>query len=389
VVVKPQGFRLEASDLLDLATGSAVLGTGGGGDPYIGRLVAAGAIAAHGPVTVVPLSTLSDDDVVVLVSMSGAPTVMVEKIPSGRELDVVYRRVVEYAGREPNAVLAVEIGGINALFPVATAARVGLPLLDADGMGRAFPEFQITSFNVGGVTFGPRFVTDEKGNVLRIEGIDARWIERINRHALVAMGGSVITGLALRGQDVRRTAIAGSISLALAIGRTLRRAREEKQDWRAVLPGVCDALPLCTGKVTAVLRRTTGGFARGHADVAGMGDDAGSTVRLEFQNEHLLARRGHDAAYPEVLASTPDLIAVLETDTGTPITTEALRFGQRVTIVGIPCQPIWRTPRGLELAGPRYFGFDVDYVPLEVRAETRARAPEHHDRREESACPGI
>lgn len=371
----PETFRLDLPDLQDLATGSAVLGTGGGGDPYIGRLVAAGAVSAHGPVTVTPLSVLSDDDLVVVVSMSGAPTVMTEKIPNGRELDVVYRRVIEHAGREPQAVLAVEIGGINALFPVALAARLRLPLLDADGMGRAFPEFQMTAFNVGGVSFGPRFVTDEKGNVLRIDGIDARWIERINRQALVAMGGSVITGLGLRGQEVRRTAIAGSISLAVAIGRALRRAREEKREWRAELSGVCGAVPLFTGKVTSVLRRTTGGFARGHAEVSGLDVDTGYLARLEFQNEHLLASREQPGAGAAVLASTPDLIAVLDTDTGTPITTEGLRYGQRVTVIGIPCQPIWRTPRGLELTGPRYFGFDIDYVPLEDRVAASTRQP--------------
>ncbi|MDR0359838.1 MAG: DUF917 domain-containing protein, partial [bacterium] len=36
----------------------------------------------------------------------------------------------------------------------------------------------------------------------------------------------------------------------------------------------------------------------------------------------------------------------------------------------------WRTPRGLELVGPRYFGYDFDYVPLEERlAEPAAQQP--------------
>jgi DUF917 family protein len=361
-------MMLDVDAIESLALGAAVLGTGGGGDPYIGKLIAQEAIAEHGPVPLIPVDALAPDDLVVIVNMSGAPTVLVEKVPSGAELDVVFGRVADFAGKRPAATLSVEIGGVNSTFPIASAARAGLPLVDGDGMGRAFPEFQMTSFNVGGVKFGPRFVTDEKGNVLRIEGIDARWIERINRRALVAMGGSVITAIGLTGQDVRRTAIRGSISLAVAIGDAIRRARSEKRDWRDLLLPVCAGIPLFEGKVVSVDRRTTEGFARGHALLAGLGEDAQWQARLDFQNEHLLARRGRDERFDEVMATTPDLLAVLDTETGTPITTEGLRYGQRATIVGIPAPPVWRTPRGLELAGPRYFGWDIDYVPVEERA---------------------
>ncbi len=63
----------------------------------------------------------------------------------------------------------------------------------------------------------------------------------------------------------------------------------------------------------------------------------------------------------------PDLIAVLDAETGQPITTESLRYGFRVVILGIPCHEKWRTPAGLALVGPRYFGYDTDYIPVEER----------------------
>jgi len=59
------------------------------------------------------------------------------------------------------------------------------------------------------------------------------------------------------------------------------------------------------------------------------------------------------------------VITILDAGNGEVITTERLRYGQRVSVVAFPCDPIWRTPRGLELAGPRAFGYDVDYVPVE------------------------
>jgi DUF917 family protein len=103
-----------------------------------------------------------------------------------------------------------------------------------------------------------------------------------------------------------------------------------------------------------VERRTTGGFARGQATLEGTG-----TLELSFQNEHLLARRDG-----EIVATTPDLICVLDTDSGEPVTTEAMRYGLRVTVIAAPCDPRWTSPGGLELAGPRYFGYDCDYLPL-------------------------
>jgi DUF917 family protein len=53
---------------------------------------------------------------------------------------------------------------------------------------------------------------------------------------------------------------------------------------------------------------------------------------------------------------------VLDAETGEPITTEALRFGQRVSVLGAPCDERWHSEAGLALVGPRYFGYDTDAV---------------------------
>jgi len=104
------------------------------------------------------------------------------------------------------------------------------------------------------------------------------------------------------------------------------------------------------GKVVDVERATTTGFARGRARVEGPGGD----LVLEFQNEHLIARDGD-----RVLVTTPDLIIVLEHDTGEAVTTEALRYGQRVRVVAAPADPRWHSAEALAMVGPGYFGYDV------------------------------
>ncbi len=85
-----------------------------------------------------------------------------------------------------------------------------------------------------------------------------------------------------------------------------------------------------------------------------------------FQNENLAAYRNG-----ELLATTPDLICLVDAAAFLPITTDQLRYGKRVLMISMPCNPLWRTPGGLELVGPRYFGLDCDYIPLEERVRRR------------------
>src|SRR6267378_1732854 len=92
-------------DLEDLAIGAAVLGTGGGGDPYVGKLWAQERIRARGAVELIDADDLADDDLVIAAAMMGAPSVIVEKIPSGEELVAAFRAVEQACGARATAVM--------------------------------------------------------------------------------------------------------------------------------------------------------------------------------------------------------------------------------------------------------------------------------------------
>jgi DUF917 family protein len=348
--------EIDVACLDDIARGAGILGTGGGGDPYLGRLLAEAAITRHGPVTLVAVDEVPPDAVVVPVSMLGAPTVGTEKLPNGTETLAALRALERTANTEATHLVAIEIGGMNSLVPLALAAETGLPVVDGDAMGRAFPEAQMVLPTLAGIPASPMAVADDKGNTLVVNAVSNLWAERIARAACVATGCSVYTAdTVMTGAQLADGLVAGTLTLAERLGAAVRTARADHADPIAAVAGMAHGVPLVTGKVTDVHRTTTGGFARGGATVAG----AEAELRLSFQNEYLLATRDGD-----VLATTPDLICVLETDTGEPITTEALRYGNRVTVLGIPCDPRWTTPEGLELVGPRYFGYDCDYRRL-------------------------
>jgi DUF917 family protein len=317
------------------------------------------AVEDHGPVPLTDLEDLPEDGLLMPCGGIGAPTVSIEKIENGREGARLRDEVERLRGQPVVALMAGEVGGSNGLIPVVWAAHVGLPVIDADGMGRAFPEIPQVSMEVVGISPNPAIMTDERGNVIVFRALDGDWMERIERAAAVEFGGmaasseyQLTVGEARAGAVVNHT-----ISLAIWLGTVVLEA---EHDPISALVEELRAARLIAGKVVDVERRTTGGFVRGSATIEGLAEDSGRRLRLQIQNENLVALEGERA-----LAMVPDLISVLDSESAEAISTERLRYGQRVTAIAFPCDPIWRTERGLELGGPRHFGYDFDYVPVE------------------------
>jgi DUF917 family protein len=351
---------IEFEDLEDIAIGGAILGTGGGGDPYVGKLMAQQAIKKHGPVRLVDISVMPDDSLIVPVCMMGAPTVMTEKLPQGEELIIAFRKLEQLLGRKIDAVLCGEAGGINSTTPFVVAAATGLPLVDGDGMGRAYPELQMVTFTMHGVSATPMVLTDDKGNSIVLETISNAWTERLARAATVEMGGSALLAFySMSGAVAKKAIVRGTLSLCADLGRTLRESRAAHVDPVQAIVDALGAEIIFHGRVQDVDRRTVGGFARGEARFDGVEAFRGQTFKLAFQNEFLIAERDG-----EVLVTTPDMITLLEAESGAPVTADSLRYGLRLVALAFPCNPQWRTPAGIELVGPRYFGYDVDYRPL-------------------------
>lgn len=345
-----------------IAVGAAVLGTGGGGDPHIGKLMAKEAIRKHGPVRVVGPDELEDDALVVPLSMIGAPTVMNEKIPSIEQMLKPLDLIEKELGRKVSAIMPIEVGGGNSLVPVIAAAERNIPIVDADAMGRAFPESQMVTFYLDGIDCSPITMADERGNGVLMHAIDGVWEERMARAVTIQMGGSAsICDYPVTGVQVKESAIPYTLTLAYEIGRTLFESKEAKLNPIEELLKQLNGYALFHGKAVDIRRRTEGGFTRGEAIFEGTDAKKGHTMRLFFQNEFLLATEDGNS-----VAVTPDLISVLDQDTGMPITTENLKYGARVSVVGFPCDSKWRTPKGLETVGPEYFGYKVPYIPIET-----------------------
>jgi DUF917 family protein len=354
---------VHAEDLEDIAIGGAILGTGGGGDPYVGKLMAQQAIRKHGPVKIIDVDELPDDALVVPVCMMGAPTVMTEKLPQGDELVNAFRQLEQLMGRKIDAVLCGEAGGVNSTTPFVVAAATGLPLVDGDGMGRAYPELQMVTFTMHGVSATPMVLCDDKGNSIVLETVSNAWTERLARAATVEMGGSALLAFyPMSGAIAKKAVVRGTLTLCANLGLALREARAEHVDPVAAVVEMLGAKIVFHGRLKDIDRRTIGGFARGSARFDGVEDWRGHTFKLDFQNEFLMAERDG-----EILVTTPDLITLLEADSGNPVTADSLKYGLRLVALAFPCTEQWRTPEGIALVGPRYFGYDRDYTPFDFR----------------------
>src|SRR5690349_4469347 len=356
---------LDPAALRALARGCAVLGAGGGGDTHLGLLQALQATEDFGAVPLMDLDELPDDDLIMPCGGIGAPTVSIEKIENGDEGPRLRHYLEALSGRRVAALMAVEIGGGNGLIPITWAARMGLPVVDADGMGRAFPEVNQVTMHLAGISPSPAVMTDERGNLLVLRTVSGQWMERMERAAAVEFGGAASsTEYALTAAQAREATVRNSVSLAIRIGEAAARA---EGDPVAAMIAELGAFRLVGGKIADVERRTTSGFAAGSLIVEGLGQDAGRLIRLELQNENLVAlERGR------VLASAPDLITVRASATANATAREVMRYGQRVTVIAFACDPVWRAERGIAVAGPRAFGYDFDYLPVEELADARA-----------------
>jgi DUF917 family protein len=364
--------KIDVKEMENLATGAAVLGTGGGGDPHIGKLMAQQAIAENESVDLIDPEDVPDEVRVIPSAMMGAPTVLYEKAPAGDESARAVERVARELGEEVYATMPMECGGVNSTIPFAVAATLGIPVVDADGMGRAFPELQHETFNVYGVSGTPAVVADEKGNNVLLETEDNLTLEDYARAVTIRMGGqAALSDYPMTGREVKETGIANTTTLAINIGEAIRHGDDALEGIK-VATAETDygrAIELFRGKIVDVERRTEGGFAVGQVEFEGIDTDEDSSMTIEFQNENLIARLDG-----EIVATVPDLITVLELETGKPITTENLRYGYRVIVLGIPTPEIMRTDAALEVWGPRSFGYDVDYRELERRYPDYYRA---------------
>lgn len=354
-------WLLNETDLESIATGAGILGTGGGGSPYLAFLMVREQLRAGRKVRVTATDDLSANDQILPLGGIGAPTVGIERLDNGDEGSRLVNAIENVTNKKVTALVADEIGGGNGLIPMLTAAQLDLPVIDGDGMGRAFPETQMTSFFIYGQAAAPAALTDASGNSLVVtNATSANQLEEIMRAATITMGCSAMMCTApMTGDFVKRYTIPKTVTQAWTLGNAVNTAVENNSNPVDAILEKAGGKLLITGKVADVERRIDGGFVRGQITIDGIEKDRGRRLIVDLQNEYLVASEdGHRHAM------VPELICIVDSESGRAIGTEEQRYGLRVAVLVLPAPTLLTTPEALQSVGPRAFGYDFDYIPF-------------------------
>lgn len=377
------GTAVEAEDLL---RGLTLLGTGGGGRPDKGREYLLPHVTEGPGIAWVDLAEVPDDAWVCTTFGMGsiAPTPVLSaaeraalgygEVTVARPLAEAVRDLAAATGRTIAVLVPFELGAGNTAGPLDAAARLGLQVVDADLAGRAVPELTQTTAALAGVPLCPVAICDSWGNRLVLRAAHSLAVaERIGKMISLAtrLPDPRLTcahaGYLMQGADLRRVAVPGTLTRALAAGRAIREAREAGRDPLAAAAAVLDGRVLFTGVVTARPWESRDGYMIGETHLDGTGAHRGHRLRIWYKNENHIAwldDRPH--------ATSPDLIMVADAASGEPYTNTDLPVGVEVGVLVAPAPPAFRTPAGLAALAPAHFGFDIPYVPVDGAPSERA-----------------
>ncbi len=362
-------------DCEDFVTGCTFMGTGGGGEPEWGERLLKSALDEGLTLEWVDVDDIPDDvwtttpygmgsiAPVAQETLDEIEQLGLEDKLGDRSMEEAIRELAKYLGEPIGCLVCCELGGGNSSAPLVTGARLGIPVVDGDYAGRAVPdELQSTPF-IHGKHSWPVANVDRWGNIAIIKyTVDSYMLERLGKMlAVAAFGNTTQSGTPLRGAEMKEVLVRGTLTKTLALGRAIREARERGDDPIDEAVKITGGWRLFDGVVSGKDWEDRDGYMFGTTHVKGTGDYKGQTLDVWFKNEnHVSWLNG------KPWVCSPDLVILAMRETGEGITNTAIKEGDDVAAVGVKGLEVFRTQFGLDrAAGPRYFGFDIDYVPIE------------------------
>lgn len=364
--------NLDKADLSDLCLGATVLGTGGGGSPELGLSLLNRLIEMGREIKLISIEEVPDDAIVVHPAMVGsiAPSAeketgvedRIEKILSEKgPLFIGLKTLEEILSKNVYATMPVELGGSNTPIAAVLAALAGLPFVDGDTIGRAKPELMMQTYTVLNVPITPMVLTDMKGNSILVRSVSSfKDAEKIARAMAVIGNGTIAVRCPVKGNVLKKSIIPGSVTKAIRIGKAFREAESSGKNPIQAVILASGGKEFFHGKVHQFEWEDRDGFLWGTITIQGEGGYKGHELKVWLKNENLLSWLDGN---PYVL--TPDLICIIDAQTGMAITNSKMKEGMRVVVFGIPAHPFWRTKEALDLVSPKHFDFDIPYRPME------------------------
>jgi len=361
-------------DCEDFVRGCLFMGTGGGGGVEWGMSLLLNALENGVKIEWVDVNDIPDDTWTCTIYSVGSIAPPSEEMKKqiirldlkdtlgGRGMEIAVKELSAFAGVEVGGIVPVELGAGNSPAPLIAGIKMGIPVVDGDYAGRAVPEeMQSTPYLYKKNSF-PLVSVDNWGNVVILkEACNPHMLERISKFlSVAAFGKCSIAATLLSGQEMKETVVAGTLTKCLEIGRTIRKSREQGDDPVKAVVEYLDGWSLFEGIISGKDWEDRDGYMFGTIHIIGYGEYEGQRMEVWFKNEnHISWLDG------EPYVCSPDLIVIVNRETGESFTNDKIDTGQQVAVVGLKGVEGFRSEFGLAAGGPRYFGFDINYVPIE------------------------
>jgi DUF917 family protein len=332
--------KLTFENLNDLVDGASIFSAGGGGDPLVGHNIVETLREKRYHVQLVDPIEVPDEALVINFACVGATASVAYHADAALK---TLATLEEFLRKKTYAIIPVELGGFNTLSAVDVAARRGIPIVDADGAGRAVPEVHLKVYTLDNIPLAPMTVADiDAQNMVFIKQTqDSRAAERIARTLAAEWGQTAYTARrVLTGAQVKTSPVLGTLSNAMHIGLLLRKTVDPLN---AVLKET-KGFKLFEGVVSAVEHETKSGFTWTTATLNGSHENEGSKFEFKAKNEVLISYKDD-----QLSAIAPDIITPVHAETVKCVPAEKIKKDEKLTIIGIPAPMKWRTPKGLEL----------------------------------------
>ena len=352
-------------DCRTLIAGATIMGTGGGGSPTEGLRLMKEVIDDGKTIDIVPIASLPNDSVIAVPYFVGSVAPGAKRKEDTPKIEdpirVATDQLQETLGRKITAFAATELGGLNSAVALHISARMGLPAVDGDLIGRAGPELHQCTAHLFNIPMSPSAIVSETGNIVVVKkygSIDA--YESTARHQAVVAGRSaVVVDTPMTLEQAKKAVLPGTISLCYKLGRVVKESARRHRDPVQAVVKALGGWKLFHGRVAKFRWKDEGGFLKAETTLDGVGEFKGHKLKSWIMNEHIMVWKD---LKPAVMP--PDLMALLKPD-GEAVTNSHLKVGMTLTAVAAKAPRLWRTKKGLELFGPRHFGFDYEYKPVE------------------------
>ena len=360
---------LTREDLKNILYGCTILGTGGGGSLEEGLAMIDEAIAAGKEFKLVTFDELPSDAMIGTPYACGAISPLTEEEkakyvrltePEESFYILCMRQLERFLGKEVSAVISTELGGENTATAFYVGAMTDRYIVDGDPAGRSVPALQHSTYFLNGVPMCPMSVMNQfgEGAVFTHVFDDERGEDMVRALAVVSQNLIAVVDHVNTAEVLKNAVIPGAISYAESIGKAFLEAKMSGNDYVEAVVKEGKGKHMFSGKVTKSAYETRDGYTYGDMVIAGSGTYEGHELHIWYQNENIISWLDGE---PYVMV--PDLICVFNLDEAMPQLNPYAKEGGQVAVIALPAPKEWTTKRGLEVFGPRSFGYDFDYKP--------------------------